>query len=525
MYGQVAVPLLLVLGALVVGGAARRFGLSSPLVLVVAGLAVSFIPGVPDFRLNPTVALYLFLPPLLFSAGLDSSFVSLRRNIRPVVLLSVGLVLVTLVVVGWTAYAVLPELSLPAAFTLGAIVAPPDAVAATSIGRGLGLPRRLVVLLGGESLFNDATALTSYKLAVSAATGMGFSYLTGGLELLWATAVGISYGLLVGVLVVRLTRLLREPVLENSLWLATPFIAYLPAELAHGSGVLAVVVAGVYLGYNQTQATFASRLQAGSVWRMVNFVLESVVFALIGLQLRTVLRGLAGRDQVQLAVAAVVVLLAVLAVRFVYIFPAVFLGRLLRRAEVGHDVWKPTMVLSWAGMRGVVSLAAAEALPGDFPQRNLVVFLAFVVTVGTLLIQGSTLAPLIRLLGVGRDGPSQEDTLAEAAAQHAAAQAAVDRLDEHLADESTPGAPDDVVQRLRDRAQARQLGAWERLGGAPGRGYDETPSATYRRLRRSMLDAERDTFVRLRNEGRLDDEVFRTVQLELDLEEAMLSRE
>lgn len=540
--------LLLVAGAAAVAGVARRTRLSPPLLLVLAGLAASFIPLIGEYELEPEVVLFLVLPPLLFAAAWQSSVLNFRQNLRAIGLLSVGLVLFTTLVVGFAVHAAVPDIPLAVAFTLGAIVSPPDAVAATAVGRQVGLPRRLVTLLAGESLINDATALTAYRVAIGAATVGGFSLLEGFREFAVAGAGGVLIGLALAVLAERLLGVLHDPVLENTLVLLLPFFGYAAAEQVHTSGVLAVVVAGLYLGHRSPRQPAATRLQGTAVWKMIEFLLESVVFALIGLQLTTVVRDLGHRPAGELVLAAAVTLGTVILARFVWVYPATYLPRMI--PAVGsrdpNPPWQYPTVVAWAGMRGVVSLAAAIALSTDFPERDLIIFLTFVVVIGTLLIQGLTLPALIRRLGVvGRE--EEQDLINEAGIQHAAANAAVARLEELLAQEDE--VPDDVVTRLREKAQVRRLSAWERLGaranstngsgavGAAGRvdgvgpdaparnGAVEPPTLAFRRLRRAMIDAERQVFVQARDSGRIDDEVLNRVQRELDLEETLLDRE
>jgi CPA1 family monovalent cation:H+ antiporter len=517
--------MLLLAGAAAVAGLARRLRLSAPLLLVVAGLAVSFVPGVEEYELEPEVVLYLILPPLLFAAAWQSSVINFRQNARAIGLLSVGLVLFTTVAVGLAVHAVVPDLPLAAAFALGAIVSPPDAVAATAVGRTVGLPRRLMTILAGESLINDATALTAYRVAVAAATVGSFSIWKGIEEFLLAGVGGAAIGLVLGVLTERLLRVLHDSVLENTLVLLVPFVGYAAAEEAHTSGVLGVVVAGLYLGHRSPRRqTAATRLQGTAIWRMVEFLLESVVFALIGLQLPTVLEDLADRSTGELVAAGVVTLGVVVVARFVWMYPATYLPRLIPRIQARdpNPPWQYPTVLGWAGMRGVVSLAAAFALPEDFPGRNLILFLTFVVVVGTLLLQGLTLPALIRWLGVvGRD--SQQDLIREAGAQHAAANAALERLDREL--DAIGEVPADVVARLREKAELRQFGAWERLGGRSAGDGREPPTVVFRRLRRAMIEAEREVFIDLRDRGQIDEEVLFRVQRELDLEESILERE
>jgi monovalent cation/hydrogen antiporter len=518
--------LVLVAAAALVAGVARRLGWSAPLLAVCAGLVGSMIPGIPVVRIEPDIVLSLVLPPLLFSASLDSSFLNFRRNLRPIGLLSIGLVLFTALVLGAILYAVVPDLSLPAAIALGAIVAPPDAVAATAIGRRLGLPRRLVVILAGESLVNDATALTAYKVAVAATVGSGFSFVSATGVFVVAAAGGVVIGLAVAFVVIWTISRLRDAVLENTLMLLAPFLAFLAAEEIDASGVLAVVVAGLLIGHKLPRAaTYASRLEADAVWRIIDFLLESAVFLLIGLQLRGVLERLKTWSVAQLISWAALALVITIVVRLVWVFPATYVPyRLFRRVRERspRPPWRGILIIGWAGMRGVVSIAAAYALPPEFPARDLVTYLTFCVVIGTLVLQGFTLPTLIRRLGVVAEEERRSDDLAEAGAQQRAISAALGRLDELLTQDGE--VPREIVDRLRDKAEVRSLAAWERLGGASAAG-PETPTAAYRRLRREMLQAERDVFLRMRDEGRIDDEVLRRVQLELDLEEAMMARE
>jgi CPA1 family monovalent cation:H+ antiporter len=512
----------LVLGSLAVTTVCRRTGVSPTLALLLAGIGVSFVPWVPDFRIAPDVVLLLVLTPLLYSAALDSSYLGFRANLRPIGLLAVGLVIFSTLAIGAAAWLLVPGLSKPAALVLGAVVAPPDAVAAIAVGRRLGLPRRMMTILAGESLVNDATSLTLFRVAVAAAAGAGISLLSGVGQFLLAGVGGVLVGLAVAWLVHRVRVRLNDPPIESALGLVVPFAVYLLAEEVHASGLLAVVVAGLYLGHRAPESGFATRLQDDAVWRASDTVLESVVFALIGLQLTSVVRGVGAVGP--LVVTGVVLTLVTVAARIVWVFPATYLPRLIPAVR-RHDpppTWRTTAIISWAGMRGVVSLAAAFAIVPGVPQREKLVFLAFFVTVGTLLLHGLTLPWLIRVLGVhGQE--SAADALAEAQAAHAAGRAAVERLDE-LAEELDGRIPEHSVKKLRYNAEMRTNASWERLG-RPTEETGEGPGAAYRRLRRAMVAAERDTFVRYRDDGRIDDEVLRRVLRELDLEEAMLSRD
>lgn len=519
--------LLLVAGSAAVAAAARRTPAPAPLLLVAAGLAVSYIPGVPSYTLDPHIVLPLLLPPLLYTSASDSSYLDLRAQLRPVALLSVGYVLFATVVVGWAAHLIIPGLPLTAALVLGAVVAPPDAVAATAVARRVGLPSRITTILQGESLLNDATAITAYKVALGAAVGEGATWAGGIREFALAAVGGVGIGLVLMAPLHWLRTHLTEPLLQNTLSLLIPFVAYGVAEQAHASGVLAVVVVALYLGHRAWEVDFATRLQEGAVWKMVAFVLESAVFALIGLQLPIVLKRLGEYEGTSAAWYAVAVFLVVVVARFVWVYPATFLPRVLSariKEREQNPTWRGAMVTSWAGMRGVVSLAIAFAIPPSMPSgpRNLILFLTFTTVIGTLVVQGVTLPPLIRLLKFpGRD--RQAETLAEANAQAQASRAAEARLDELLADERN-ALPQPLADRLRMVLERRRNAVWERLGQVnPITG--ESVDDTYRRLSREMISAEREVFVRLRDLRYIDDEMLRSLLRRLDLEEAAAYRE
>ncbi|GHH54351.1 Na+/H+ antiporter [Streptomyces candidus] len=526
-----ATPLLaLVAVSAAVAGLARRTPVPAPLLLVAVGIAASFVPGVPDFTLDPHIVLPLLLPPLLHTAALESSYLDLRANLRPVALLSVGYVLFATVTVGWLVSLLVPALPLASALVLGAVIAPPDAVAATAIARKLGLPPRITAILQGESLVNDATAITAYKVALGAAVGIGASWGTGVREFLVAAVGGVGVGLLLTLPLHWLRTRLREPILQNTLSLLIPFVAYATAEHVHASGVLAVVVVALFLGHRSWKVDFATRLQEEAVWKMVSFVLESVVFTLIGLQLPVVLRGLGEYGGGELVRYAVVVFVLVVAVRFVWVFPATSvprrLSRRIRTREADVD-WKSPLIVGWAGMRGVVSLAIAFSIPvvadgKPFPGRDLILFLTFTTVIGTLGVQGLTLAPLIRALELPKRD-THRATLQEAQAQSEASAAAEARLAELLADERN-ALPGPLADRLRAVLERRRNAVWERLGTV-NETTGESADATYRRMAREVIDVERAVFVELRDARRIDDELMRVLLRRLDLEEAAGWRE
>jgi CPA1 family monovalent cation:H+ antiporter len=395
----------------------------------------------------------------------------------------------------------------------------------------VGLPSRITTILQGESLVNDATAITAYRVALAAAVGEGATWAGGIGEFLLAAFGGIGVGLVLMVPIHWLRTHVKEVLLQNTLSLLIPFVAYAAAEQVHASGVLAVVVVALYLGHRAWEVDFATRLQEEAVWKMVAFVLESAVFALIGLQLPVVLKGLGEYEGSRAAWYAIAVFLVVVASRFVWVYPATFLPRMMSariREREANPTWKGPFIVSWAGMRGVVSLAIAFSIPltvhggEEFPERNLILFLTFTTVIGTLVVQGITLPPLVRMLRLpGRD--VQAETLAEANAQAQASRAAERRLEELLSDERN-ALPEPLADRLRAVLERRRNSVWERLGQSnPITG--ESVDDTYRRLSREAIGAERAVFVKLRDGRYIDDEMLRTLLRKLDLEEAAAYRE
>ncbi len=522
--------LVLLAAVTALSGLARRTGVPAPFVLVVAGLVASYVPGVPEVELDPHLVLVLVLPPLLYAAALSTAYADFGDNLRPIGLLSVGLVLVTTAVVGLVAHLVTPGLPLAAALALGAVVAPPDAVAATAVARRLALPRRVLVILEGESLLNDATALVSYRLAVTAAV-VGGTTLGGALTDFAVAAVGgVVVGLALGYAVAALRRRLQDPLLENALSLLTPFAAFLPAEALGASGVLAVVVAGLYLGRRApVLLSSGARLQGQALWAMVTFLLEGLVFALIGLQLPRVVQAL-GDDASQALVTAALVTVTVVVVRFAWVFPATYLPRRLSRAVRTRDPappWRFPFLISWAGMRGVVSLAAAFALPTDMPGRDLILFVTFCVILATLLVQGLTLPWLVRRLDLDDAGAAERTERDVATADHHVARVALQEL-ERLDD-----VPDAVAAELRHHLEERVRHAHAVLGGCPGEDeYDDgaqpedraalAEAVSAAQVRRRLVEAERAELLRLYAARDIDDEVLRAVQQQLDVEEVRL---
>ncbi len=512
--------LALVVTVAVIAGAARRLGRSAPLVLVVVGVVGSLVPGVPEYDLNPDVVLFGLLPPLLYAAALRTSLVDVRANNHAIPILSVGAVAFTTLTVGLVAWRVVPDIPLAAGLALGAVVAPPDAVAATTVARKVGMPRRIVSILEGESLLNDATALVALRTAILGITA-SVTVWDVTVDFVIAAVGGLLVGLLVAALLTVVRRGVQDPVLDTTISLVAPFLAYLPAEAIHASGVLAVVVAGLLLGHKAPKVQSASsRLSEQTNWRTVQFVLENTVFLLIGLQVPRVLRDAADSDvgEARLVGICAVILAATVLARIVWVFGATATYKLgTARMRARSWQWEHAALVSWAGMRGVVTLAAAFVLPDDTPNRDVLVLAAFVVVAGTLLLQGPTLPGLVRRLGLPGPDPA-EDSLQEAALLSRATRAGLERLEELRTDDDEP----DVIDRLERRARSRADAAWERLGRASESG--ETPSEAYRRLRLAMLAAERDLVLEARDNGTADDEVLRDVLAMLDAEESLLDR-
>jgi Na+/H+ antiporter len=501
---------------------ARRWGVPYPILLVLGGLVLGLVPGLPRVELDPDAVLLLFLPPLLYVAAFFTSIRDFHANLRLIGSLAVGLVLATTLVVGVAAHAVVPGLGWPAAFLLAAIASPPDAIAATAVLQRLGAPRRLVAILEGESLLNDATALTAYRAALAAVVVGSFSLPDTGLR--FAAALGgIPVGLAVGWVVAHVRRRLNDPPVEIVISILTPYAAYLPAEELGVSGVLAAVAAGLYLGRRAPELMEPqTRMSGRAVWDTLVFGLTGLVFILIGLQLPAVVANLGAWSPLSLLAATVAVNLAAIAVRFGWIYLTQLLPHPLVHARGdAHQPWQELFVAGWAGMRGVVSLAAALALPTTladgrpFVERDLLVFLTFGVIVVTLVGQGLTLPLVMRGLGVVADGAGEDAQ--EQRARAAAAQAAAARIEE-LAAEWPDHLP--LVETLRVLYGHRLSHLEEHDGLAPiADPAQERELLEHRLIRRAVIDAERSAVLELFSSGAIHDEVLRRIERDLDLEE------
>lgn len=520
------------LTVIVVARLCEPVGFPAPLALLAVGILASVAARGPLITLSPDIVLFGLLPPLLYAAALGTSLFDVKTHLTPILGLSVGLVLFTALGVALVAWWLLP-VPFAVAFALGAVVAPPDAVAATTVARGIGLPRNITTILEGESLLNDATALVSLRTAVAAA-GLAVGThqeVTGGSvarDFAWAVVGGVGVGATVFLVVGFVRRQLTSAPADTALSFAVPFAAYAPAEHVHASGVLAVVTAGLLLAHRAPVLQSASsRVSERLNWASITFLLENAVFLLIGLQMwgivRDVVQGPVSTERGILV--SVAVLVAVLLLRPAYMIPFVLLTPGTSSTSAGpggpSDLktrLRGTLVGSWAGMRGVVTLAAALSLPVTTPQRPTLILVALVVTVGTLLLQGTTLPALARALRVRGPDP-REDALQEAMLVQATTAAGLRAIE---ADGASEAAQRPVVDTIRTQATMRVNRVWERLGSR-GEGASETPSEAYRRLRLTMLAAERAELLRIRTSGGVDSAVLDGVLRTMDAEESALT--
>jgi CPA1 family monovalent cation:H+ antiporter len=526
---------------------AERLPVPYPALLVVGGLALALVPHVPRFELPPDVLFLVFVPPLLFIGAVGFPLRDLKRDLGPIVRMSVVMVLVTIGAVAVTAHAVDPAFTWAAAFALGAIVAPPDPVAVLSLMRVLHMPRRIERILEGEGLLNDATALVAYRIAVVAAVTGVFSPWRAALQFLAVAAGGVGVGLAVGVVIIWLHRATRSvDVADNTLSLLTPFAAYLPAELIRVSGVVAVVTTAMYVARRLRTTSPATRLQRAAMVSVVSFLLESLVFIFIGVELPNVTNDLRILGLQSVIRSAAIISVAIIVVRVIWVFPSTYIGgsigRWVRHSNEPLPPWRGVLFIGWAGLRGGDSLVIALTLPlvtargTPFPARDRILFITFSVIFATLVLQGATLRPVARWLGLHDDGGTEEE---EAHARLTAAEAGLRALESPTSGERA--FPEVVAYlRQRHRQRARRWAAREarqdrsrpadsrhtHLTVAPSHDaglLDERRAAEYRRLRTVMIDAEQAALIDLRDRGEIGDDVMRSVQRELDLEEELLA--
>lgn len=520
--------LVLLIAVIALALLAPRLKVPYPIMLIIGGLILGFVPGLPHFTLNPDLILILFLPLLVYASSWTTSWRDFKDNLRPISMLAIGLVFFTTLIVAAVAHAIVPSLPWAAAFVLGAIVSPTDAVAATSIAQRLGIPRRIVTIIEGESLVNDASGLVAYQFAVMAVVAGTFSLGNAALQFVGVSIGGIIIGLAVGWVLAFVHRHLDNSTLEIVITLMTPFAAYLLADSLHVSGILATVAAGLYLTHKSSVLFSAqTRQQALAVWGTVVFLLNGLVFIFIGLQLRSILDALEGtvvhHTVLNLVWYAVAVSVATVLVRIIWVIPATYLPRILFRRVRERDPypnWRSVAVIGWTGMRGVVSLAIALALPDltasgkPFPERALIIFLTFCVIIVTLVFQGLSLPFIIRKLGLKDDGQSERE---EVKARQVASQAALNRIDE-LIEQGL--APKTAAEHLRKHYEARAQSMEDAANGTED--GQKNKLETYRRVQQETLKAAHDSVIQLRDQGQINDEVLRRVERELDLQEQQL---
>ncbi|MBI3043138.1 MAG: Na+/H+ antiporter [Betaproteobacteria bacterium] len=512
--------LFLMLCSVALGWIARRARVPYPIALVIGGGALGFVPQLPQLPFDPQFILVLVLPPILYQAALLTSWRDFKANIRWISLLAVGLVIATTLVVGSALKFLVPDIPWAAAFALGAIVSPPDAVAATAILSRLSIPRRVVTVLEGESLVNDASGLVLYKFAVAAVLTGAFSLLDASVQFVGVSIGGILIGVLMGWVFVFVHRHLGDTLIEVLTTLLVPYFVYIAAESVHASGVLAVVAAGLVRGrYSPEIVSAEMRIIARSAWNLTVFLLNSLVFILIGVQLSGIAERLTGYTPAQLVLDGALVAVVAILVRFAWIYLATYLPRLLSESSRRRGPAPPeaeVFIMSWCGMRGIVSLAAALALPlamddgTPFPQRDLIIFLTFMVIAATLVVQGLTLAPLIRLLNVGTDWSGQREQQHAKLALTKAALAAIDEL------ASKEGIAEELAERMRAEF-AEKITIAVPAGEVLHTGVDPA-----RRLRRAAIEAERRELIRIWRDNEISDDVLHHIEEDLDYQESRL---
>lgn len=500
-----------------------RIKIPYPILLVLAGIAIGLIPGLPNVTLSPEIVFLLFLPPVLYSAAWATSWPDFKAAKRPISLLAIGCVIFSTCAVAWVAHFFIPGFGWAEAFVLGAIISPPDAVAATAATKGLGIPRRVITILEGESLVNDATGLIAYKYAVAAVLSGSFILWEAGIQFLIVAGAGIVIGLIVGQVFLLIHKITpNNPTTDTTLTFLTPFAAYLLAEELHVSGVLAVVTAGLFLTWHSSEVfSQQTRLQAQGTWSTVLFILNGLIFILIGLQLPTILSTIGNFSFLELLTYGGIVSMTVVAGRIIWVYPGAYfprwLSKRIREKEPETNIRLVTVV-AWSGMRGIVSLAAALALPltingtDPFPNRSLIIFITFSVIFSTLVLQGLTLPVLIRWLGIKPDGKTRQE-------EHEARLRIASSVIEHI-EENYSLLPDEILNQVKTKYEIR-IQRLRKDNNSPQKLADEQ-ILEFHRIQQELLDKERRFIINLRNEGKISVEVLRRLEYELDLEETRL---
>jgi Na+/H+ antiporter len=494
-----------------------------PILLVLVGMAIGFVTFIPPITLHPDVVFLIFLPPILYEAAWSTSWGEFKAAKRPITLLAIGCVIFTTCAVAWVAHMFIPALNWPEAFVLGAIISPPDAVAAAAATRGLSVPKRVTTILEGESLVNDATGLIAYKYAVAAVVTGVFSVWEASYTFLFVAAGGILVGLVIGALFKIIQEVTPDnPTTDTTFTFITPYVVYLFSESIHVSGVLAVVTAGLYLSWNSsTIFSQQTRLQAYGAWKTVIFILNGIVFILIGLQLPSISLSIRDHTILELITYGSIVSAAVIIGRIIWVIPATYIPRWISK-KIRQKEAKPSpklvAIVAWSGMRGVVSLAAAMALPlvisgtsKPFPHRNLIIFLTFSVIFSTLVIQGLSLRPLIRWLGIRSDGRDHER---EKEARLRIASSII----EHIEENYSLALSEEVLNQIKSKYEIRI----QRMRTDSDRRLDEQQINQFHEIQQELLSIERRLIIDFRKDGTISDEVLRKIEYELDLEETHL---
>ena len=526
---NIALIIFLLFGVAFLGVLSNRFKFPFPIALVLSGLVIRLIPGLPAIALNPEIVFIIFLPPLLYAAAWQTSWHEFKTYWRAISLAAIGLVLLTTCVVAAVAHAIIPDISWPLSFLLGAIISPPDAIAATSVTRGLGLDPRLTSILEGESLVNDASGLIAYKYALTAILTGNFILWEAGLNFIWVVIAGIAIGLIIGFLMYLVHKnFIFDPIIEVTLTILTPFASYLIAEHFNVSGVLAVVCTGLYLSFRSGEIfTNESRIMAYSVWNVITFILNGLIFILIGLQLRNVIAGIQDYSRTELIWYGLVVSAVVIVVRFIWIIPSALSPAMMKRVNKKIPFNKRNLVVfGWAGMRGVVSMAAALALPmtlkngAAFPHRNLIIYITFCVILVTLVFLGFTLPWVIRKLKI--------DPYSIAAEEYEVRTKVVSNTITHI-EENLSLLNDELLNNIKTKYEIK-FNRLQKTDLPEGYFGDKNPTVAnifneYSKLQIDLIAVERKSLNQLHRTGEANEEIIRKIERELDLEETRLKLE
>lgn len=517
----IEVILLLLAVVTILAEVANKIKIPHPILLVLVGIVIGLIPWLPDFVLKPEIVFLIFLPPVLYAAAWYTSWPDFKAARRPIGLLAIGCVIFTTCLVAWVTHSFIPGFGWAEAFVLGAIVSPPDAVAATAATKGLGVPRRVITILEGESLVNDATGLIAYKYAVGAVVVGSFVLWEASLQFLWVAGAGIALGLAIGQIFLWVHKITpNNPTTDTTLTFIAPYVAYLLAEEFHLSGVLVVVTSGLFMAWHSSEVfSQQTRIQANATWNTVLFILNGIIFILIGLQLPVILRNINDVPFTTLLLYGVIVSAAVIIVRIIWVFPGTYLPRIskhVRKTEPPPDL-KLVSVVAWAGMRGIISLAAALALPlminntTPFPNRNMIIFLTFSVIFSTLVLQGLTLPRLIKMLGIKTDGTEEDE-------EHQARIKITSSVIEHI-EENYSLLNDEILNQIKTKYEIRI----QRLRkDVNNQRLSDEQYKNLLEVRQNLLNKERSLILELRDKGNLNLEILRRLENELDLEETRL---